>query len=180
MGVTPPCVPRDAHHRDAPVIMRTHAVVVVVVVSDRSIDLRRFVEKWLMRAAFDDAARPWLPKEVLWRQKEQFSDGVGYDWIDGLKARRRSVVVAPARRVARSVPRVVVVIVATKRSPPSSTCRASGAAPPLGVVTFGGVAGRRRSSLRSVMCVCVFVAPLDGTSCVVAHGPAGARVQRHL
>ena len=133
-----------------------------------------------MRAAFDDAARPWLPKEVLWRQKEQFSDGVGYDWIDGLKARRRSVVVAPARRVARSVPRVVVVIVATKRSPPSSTCRASGAAPPLGVVTFGGVAGRRRSSLRSVMCVCVFVAPLDGTSCVVAHGPAGARVQRHL
>ena len=39
-----------------------------------------------MRAAFDDPDRPWLPKEVLWRQKEQFSDGVGYDWIDGLKA----------------------------------------------------------------------------------------------
>lgn len=28
----------------------------------------------------------YLPKEVLWRQKEQFSDGVGYSWIDGLKA----------------------------------------------------------------------------------------------
>ncbi len=28
---------------------------------------------------------PYLPKEVLWRQKEQFSDGVGYNWIDGLK-----------------------------------------------------------------------------------------------
>jgi len=26
-----------------------------------------------------------LPKEVLWRQKEQFSDGVGYSWIDSLK-----------------------------------------------------------------------------------------------
>jgi asparagine synthase (glutamine-hydrolysing) len=29
---------------------------------------------------------PYLPAEVLWRQKEQFSDGVGYDWVDGLKA----------------------------------------------------------------------------------------------
>ena len=27
----------------------------------------------------------YLPAEVLWRQKEQFSDGVGYSWIDGLK-----------------------------------------------------------------------------------------------
>jgi len=27
-----------------------------------------------------------LPDDVLWRQKEQFSDGVGYNWIDGLKA----------------------------------------------------------------------------------------------
>ena len=26
-----------------------------------------------------------MPEEVLWRQKEQFSDGVGYDWVDGLK-----------------------------------------------------------------------------------------------
>ncbi len=26
-----------------------------------------------------------MPKEILWRQKEQFSDGVGYSWIDGLK-----------------------------------------------------------------------------------------------
>ena len=45
-----------------------------------------------MRAAFDDPDRPWLPKEVLWRQKEQFSDGVGYDWIDGLKAHAAEVV----------------------------------------------------------------------------------------
>ena len=27
-----------------------------------------------------------MPEEVLWRQKEQFSDGVGYSWIDMLKA----------------------------------------------------------------------------------------------
>ena len=43
------------------------------------------MEKHLLRAAFDDAD-PLLPAEVLWRQKEQFSDGVGYSWIDSLKA----------------------------------------------------------------------------------------------
>jgi asparagine synthase (glutamine-hydrolysing) len=41
------------------------------------------IEKAVLREAFEGA----LPKEVLWRQKEQFSDGVGYGWIDGLKAR---------------------------------------------------------------------------------------------
>lgn len=35
--------------------------------------------------AFDDPEQPYLPDEVLFRQKEQFSDGVGYDWVDGLK-----------------------------------------------------------------------------------------------
>lgn len=59
------------------------------------------MEKHIMRAAFDpqhctqqafaavDAsacARPYLPHDILWRQKEQFSDGVGYSWIDGLRA----------------------------------------------------------------------------------------------
>lgn len=34
------------------------------------------VEKWALRAAFDTPDNPYLPKEVLWRQKEQFSDGV--------------------------------------------------------------------------------------------------------
>eukprot|EP00936_MAST-01D_sp_MAST-1D-sp1_P002443 g2443.t1 len=43
------------------------------------------IEKWLIRKAFDTEDNPYLPKEVLWRQKEQFSDGVGYSWIDGLK-----------------------------------------------------------------------------------------------
>ncbi len=43
------------------------------------------VEKYLLRSMFDDASDPWLPDEVLWRQKEQFSDGVGYAWVDTLR-----------------------------------------------------------------------------------------------
>lgn len=43
------------------------------------------IEKWIVRAAFDTPEEPYIPSEVLWRQKEQFSDGVGYSWIDGLK-----------------------------------------------------------------------------------------------
>ena len=39
------------------------------------------IEKWVLREAFKD----YLPESVLWRQKEQFSDGVGYSWIDSLK-----------------------------------------------------------------------------------------------
>ena len=38
-------------------------------------------EKWILRKAFEQ----YLPDEVVWRQKEQFSDGVGYSWIDELK-----------------------------------------------------------------------------------------------
>lgn len=40
------------------------------------------IEKSVLREAFEGT----LPQEILWRQKEQFSDGVGYGWIDGLKA----------------------------------------------------------------------------------------------
>ncbi len=43
-------------------------------------------EKYILRKAFDTPEDPFLPDEVLWRQKEQFSDGVGYNWIDELKA----------------------------------------------------------------------------------------------
>lgn len=42
-------------------------------------------EKFLLRKAFDTPEDPHLPESVLYRQKEQFSDGVGYDWVDGLK-----------------------------------------------------------------------------------------------
>ncbi len=41
-------------------------------------------EKYILRKAFDTKDNPFLPDEVLWRQKEQFSDGVGYSWIDTL------------------------------------------------------------------------------------------------
>ncbi|KAJ7525347.1 hypothetical protein O6H91_17G046600 [Diphasiastrum complanatum] len=44
------------------------------------------IEKWILRKAFDVEENPYLPKHILYRQKEQFSDGVGYSWIDGLKA----------------------------------------------------------------------------------------------
>ncbi len=39
------------------------------------------MEKWVLRKAFES----YLPPQVTWRQKEQFSDGVGYSWIDSLK-----------------------------------------------------------------------------------------------
>lgn len=39
------------------------------------------MEKKIVREAFSDM----LPEEIVWRQKEQFSDGVGYSWIDTLK-----------------------------------------------------------------------------------------------
>ncbi|MDH5823117.1 asparagine synthase B [Luteimonas sp. RD2P54] len=42
----------------------------------------RRIEKEVLREAFEG----YLPESILWRQKEQFSDGVGYGWIDGLKA----------------------------------------------------------------------------------------------
>jgi asparagine synthase (glutamine-hydrolysing) len=40
------------------------------------------IEKYVMRKAFDRPEDPYLPENILWRQKEQFSDGVGYSWID--------------------------------------------------------------------------------------------------
>lgn len=48
------------------------------------------IEKYILRKAFDTSDEPdtlpYLPDNILWRQKEQFSDGVGYGWIDALKA----------------------------------------------------------------------------------------------
>ena len=46
------------------------------------------IEKWLLREAFKE----YLPDEIVWRQKEQFSDGVGYNWIDTLKQLTSSLV----------------------------------------------------------------------------------------
>ena len=44
-------------------------------------DGKQRIEKWILRKAFEDL----LPENICWRQKEQFSDGVGYNWIDTLK-----------------------------------------------------------------------------------------------
>lgn len=46
------------------------------------------MEKWVVRKAFED----YLPESIAWRQKEQFSDGVGYSWIDTLKEQAESKV----------------------------------------------------------------------------------------
>ncbi|MGH8028539.1 MAG: asparagine synthase-related protein, partial [Arenimonas sp.] len=46
------------------------------------------IEKAVLRQAFDGA----LPERILWRQKEQFSDGVGYGWIDALKAHAQATI----------------------------------------------------------------------------------------
>ena len=48
--------------------------------SDKMID-KEHMEKWVLRKSFEK----YLPDSVAWRQKEQFSDGVGYEWIDRLK-----------------------------------------------------------------------------------------------
>lgn len=55
------------------------------------------IEKYIMRKAFDPSAmepgaKPYLPHHILWRQKEQFSDGVGYGWIDALKDEATKIV----------------------------------------------------------------------------------------
>ncbi|WP_293930937.1 asparagine synthase B [Sphingobacterium sp. UBA6645] len=46
------------------------------------------MEKWVVRKAFED----YLPESIAWRQKEQFSDGVGYSWIDTLKEQAERLV----------------------------------------------------------------------------------------
>ncbi|WP_140937643.1 asparagine synthase B [Sphingobacterium lumbrici] len=55
-------------------------VAMTINPSDKMITAER-MEKWVVRKAFED----YLPESIAWRQKEQFSDGVGYSWIDTLK-----------------------------------------------------------------------------------------------
>ncbi len=62
---------------------------------------RRRIEKAVLREAFEG----YLPESILWRQKEQFSDGVGYGWIDGLKAHAAGAGQRPrVRRGGQPVP----------------------------------------------------------------------------
>ncbi len=67
----------------------------------RNAEHARPIEKWPLRKAFNG----YVPDEVLWRQKEQFSDGVGYAWIDSLKAQaEREVTDGMMRGVAERFP----------------------------------------------------------------------------
>lgn len=56
-----------------------------MIVKSRAGTEQQRMEKYILRKAFDNPEQPYLPDDVLWRQKEQFSDGVGYNWIDSLK-----------------------------------------------------------------------------------------------
>jgi asparagine synthase (glutamine-hydrolysing) len=47
----------------------------------RNADHPKPIEKWPLRKAFEG----YVPDEILWRQKEQFGDGVGYAWINSLR-----------------------------------------------------------------------------------------------
>jgi len=77
-------------------------------------DGKHRIEKHILRSAFDvgkeeasepPAEMPYLPDSVLWRQKEQFSDGVGYSWIDGIKANaERQVSDAQLAQAAKRFP----------------------------------------------------------------------------
>ncbi|EEB96819.1 hypothetical protein MPER_03977, partial [Moniliophthora perniciosa FA553] len=54
-----------------------------------------FLDKHFLEVAMNvdpPVQDPYLPKSILWRQKEQFSDGVGYSWIDGMKDHAAAVV----------------------------------------------------------------------------------------
>ncbi|CAD8043627.1 unnamed protein product [Paramecium primaurelia] len=50
------------------------------------------IEKYILRKAFEDLENPFVPQEILWRQKEQFSDGVGYSWRDGIIERANQLI----------------------------------------------------------------------------------------
>eukprot|EP00026_Physarum_polycephalum_P005932 Phypoly_transcript_05971.p1 GENE.Phypoly_transcript_05971~~Phypoly_transcript_05971.p1 ORF type:complete len:568 (+),score=114.15 Phypoly_transcript_05971:66-1769(+) len=58
------------------------------------------MEKYILRKAFDTDENPYLPADILWRQKEQFSDGVGYSWIDTLKSKTEAHVSDEEMRTA--------------------------------------------------------------------------------
>ena len=63
------------------VAMRLNPKDKMIVAGKKGSQDKQAMEKWVLREAFGDM----LPAAVAWRQKEQFSDGVGYSWIDSLK-----------------------------------------------------------------------------------------------
>tara|TARA_R110002072_G_scaffold14307_1_gene59588 strand:- start:19977 stop:21665 length:1689 start_codon:yes stop_codon:yes gene_type:complete len=63
------------------VAMRLNAKDKMIIGGQGNAKAKQAMEKWVLRETFGDM----LPDAVAWRQKEQFSDGVGYNWIDTLK-----------------------------------------------------------------------------------------------
>ena len=66
---------------------------------NKDVKTQNGIEKYILRKAFDirngDGIKPlYLPDDILWRQKEQFSDSITYRWIDTLKADTDKVVIA--------------------------------------------------------------------------------------
>lgn len=74
------------------VAMNIHPKDKMIDMKEKPDGVHKKMEKYLLRKAFDDKEHPYLPEDVLFRQKEQFSDGVGYDWVDGLKEYAEKVV----------------------------------------------------------------------------------------
>jgi len=68
-----------------PFLDKTFLDVAMTIDPEEKVFREGRMEKYILRKAFDVDGRPYLPDSVLWRQKEQFSDGVGYGWIDSLK-----------------------------------------------------------------------------------------------
>lgn len=68
-------------------------------------DNERIMEKWILRMALDKRYSniDYLPPSILWRQKEQFSDGVGYGWIDKLKEIADNCVLNSQMKISESL-----------------------------------------------------------------------------
>jgi asparagine synthase (glutamine-hydrolysing) len=59
------------------------------------------IEKYIIRKAFDNKEKPWLPDHILWRQKEQFSDGVGYVFSTTMLKCKGILGLIPSRRMLK-------------------------------------------------------------------------------
>jgi len=82
-GVEPRCPFLDADFLQVAMNMDPKEKLIVKGPDVSKADTR--IEKYVIRKAFDTPDDPYLPDDILWRQKEQFSDGVGYGWVDSLK-----------------------------------------------------------------------------------------------
>jgi asparagine synthase (glutamine-hydrolysing) len=82
-GVEPRCPFLDADFLDVAMNLDPEEKMIRTGPNVKKEDQR--FEKWVIRKAFDTPDDPYLPHDILWRQKEQFSDGVGYGWVDHLK-----------------------------------------------------------------------------------------------